>query len=233
VFVEKPLAVNEEQLSELLDAAINSSGQLSVGFNRRFSPLGRQAKEFFPRRNDPLSIVYRVNAGRLGKEHWVHDVEQGGGRIIGEICHFVDFVQFITGALPVSIFAESVSGKNERAVDSESVMVTLRLADGSNATIAYLSEGDRSLAKERIEIFGEGKSFVIEDFRKALFYKNGREEQTTLKAQDKGQLDQVRAVCDGVVKGHGPLISLDELAATTLTTFRILDSLRTAQRVDI
>lgn len=233
VFVEKPLAVNEEQLSELLDAAINSSGQLSVGFNRRFSPLGRQAKDFFAGRNDPLSIVYRVNAGRLGKEHWVHDTEQGGGRIIGEICHFVDFVQFITGALPVSIFAESVSGSNERAVDAESVMVTLRLADGSNATIAYLSEGDRSLAKERIEIFGEGKSFVIEDFRKALFYKNGREEQTTLKAQDKGQLDQVRAVCDAVIKGHGPLISLDELAATTLTTFRILDSLRTAQRVDI
>jgi polar amino acid transport system substrate-binding protein len=225
--------LNEEQLSEVIDASIKSSGLLAVGFNRRFSPLGRQAKDFFAGRNNPLSIVYRVNAGRIPKEHWVQDEEQGGGRIIGEVCHFVDFIQFITGALPISIFAESVTGTNERAVDADSVMITLRLADGSNATIAYLSEGDRALSKERIEIFGDGKSFVIDDFRKASFYMNGREEQTTLKAQDKGQLDQVRAVCDAVTKGHGLPISLDELAATTLTTFRILDSLRTAQRVDI
>lgn len=233
VFVEKPLALSEQELSDVLDVAINSAAQLTVGFNRRFSPLARQAKDFFAGRNDPLSMVYRVNAGRIPKEHWVQDPVQGGGRIIGEVCHFVDFMEFVTGALPVSVYAESVSGSNERAVDTDSVLITLRFADGSNGTIAYLSEGDRALAKERIEIFGAGKSFVIDDFRKATSYKNGREEQTTLRAQDKGQLDQVRAVCESILKGHPAPIALEEIAATSMTTFRILDSLRRAERVDV
>ena len=233
VFVEKPLALNEEELSEVLDAAINSAAQLTVGFNRRFSPLARQAKDFFAGRNDPLSMVYRINAGRIPKDHWLQDPVQGGGRIIGEVCHFVDFMEFLTGALPVSVFAEAVSGSNDRAVDSDSVLITLKFADGSNGTIAYLSEGDRTLAKERIEIFGAGKSFVIDDFRKGTACKNGREENTTLRAQDKGQLDQVRAVCESALKGDAAPIALEELAATSLTTFRILDSLRAGQRVDI
>ena len=233
VFVEKPLALSEQELSDVLDVAIDSAAQLTVGFNRRFSPLARQAKDFFAERNDPLSIVYRINAGRIPKEHWMQDPVQGGGRIIGEVCHFVDFMEFLTGALPVSVYAESVSGTNDRAVDTDSVLVTLRFADGSNGTIAYLSEGDRALAKERIEIFGAGKSFVIDDFRKATSYKNGREEQTTLRAQDKGQLDQVRAVCESILKGHAAPIALEEIAATSMTTFRILDSLQTAQRVDL
>jgi len=149
------------------------------------------------------------------------------------VCHFIDCIEFITGALPVSVFAESISANNDRVVEVDSVLITLRLADGSNASIAYLSEGDRALAKERIEIFGGGKSFVIDDFRKATAYKNGNEEQINLKAQDKGQLDEVRAVCETVLKGDAAPIGLDELAATSLTTFRILDSLRTGERVDI
>jgi polar amino acid transport system substrate-binding protein len=233
VFVEKPLALSEEELSEVLDAALNSTAKLAVGFNRRFSPLARRAKEFFAGRTDPLSIVYRINAGRIPKEHWVQDPGQGGGRIIGEVCHFIDFMEFVTGALPVSVYAESVVGSNDRSVDDDSVLITLRFSDGSNGTIAYLSEGDRALAKERIEIFGAGKSFVIDDFCKATSYKNGREEQTTLRAQDKGQLDEVRAVCESILKGDAAPIALEELAATSLTTFRILDSLRTGQRVDV
>ncbi|HEY8228676.1 MAG TPA: bi-domain-containing oxidoreductase [Pyrinomonadaceae bacterium] len=233
VFVEKPLALNQQELSEVLDAATNSTAQLMVGFNRRFSPLGRQAKEFFAASNEPLSVIYRVNAGRIPKEHWVQDPVQGGGRIVGEVCHFIDFIQFITSALPVSVFAESVSAKNDRIVETDSVLITLRLADGSNASIAYLSEGDRALAKERIEIFGGGKSFVIDDFRKATAYKNGQEEEISLRAQDKGQLDEVRAVCGTILKGEGAPIGLDELAATTLTTFRILESLKAGERVDV
>ena len=233
VFVEKPLAMNEEELADVLDAATNSSALLTVGFNRRFSPLASQAKEFFATRNEPLSLVYRVNAGRIPKDHWSQDPVQGGGRIIGEVCHFVDFMEFLTGALPVSVFAESVAANNDRMVDTDSVLITLRFADGSNGTIAYLSEGDRALAKERIEIFGGGKSFVIDDFRKATSYKNGHEEVITLRAQDKGQLDQARVVCETILKGTAAPIGLDELAATSVTTFRILDSLRTGERVDI
>ena len=110
VFVEKPLALNDVELNSVLEAASGSEGQLLVGFNRRFSPLAARAKEFFADRQAPLSIVYRVNAGRIPREHWTQDPNEGGGRIIGEVCHFIDLMQFLTGAAPKSVFAESVGG---------------------------------------------------------------------------------------------------------------------------
>ncbi|HEX7294158.1 MAG TPA: bi-domain-containing oxidoreductase, partial [Pyrinomonadaceae bacterium] len=112
VFVEKPLALNDEQLDAVLDAAGSSTGRLMVGFNRRFSPLAQRAKEFFNERDTPLSMVYRVNAGRIPKEHWTQNAEEGGGRIVGEVCHFIDLMQFLTGAPPVSVFAESIGAKS-------------------------------------------------------------------------------------------------------------------------
>ncbi len=99
VFVEKPLALNDEELDELLDAARRSRARLMVGFNRRFSPHGRAAHEFFEGRRAPLSILYRVNAGRVPRTHWTQDAREGGGRIRGEVCHFVDFMQYVTGSL--------------------------------------------------------------------------------------------------------------------------------------
>src|SRR5678815_879353 len=233
VFVEKPLALDDEQLDAVLEAAGRSTGRLMVGFNRRFSPLAQRAKEFFHSRDTPLSMLYRVNAGRIPKEHWTQNAEEGGGRIVGEVCHFIDLMQFLTGAPPVSVFAESVSAKSNKIVDADSVFITLRFADGSNGSIAYLSEGDKALAKERVEIFGAGRVFVLDDFRRASLYKDGREEQITLKAQDKGQQEQVRAVCASVLQGGTALISLDELAATTRATFRVLDSLRERQPFEI
>jgi polar amino acid transport system substrate-binding protein len=222
VFVEKPLALDDEQLDAVLSAASSSTGHLRVGFNRRFSPLAQRAKEFFNGRETPLSILYRVNAGRIPKEHWTQNAEEGGGRIVGEVCHFIDLMQFLTGAPPVSVFAESISAKSSKTVDADSVFITLRFADGSNGAVAYLSEGDKGLAKERLEIFGAGRVFVLDDFRRATLYKDGREEQVTLKTQDKGQQAQVREIC----KGSNAPISIDELATTTRATFRALDSLR-------
>jgi predicted dehydrogenase/threonine dehydrogenase-like Zn-dependent dehydrogenase len=233
VFVEKPLALNDHELDQVLDAAANSQGQLMVGFNRRFSPLARQAKDFFAGRTTPLSISYRVNAGRLPKDHWLQDSQQGGGRIIGEVCHFIDLMQFLAEAPPVSVFAEAVSGKSEQILDSDSVFITLRFADGSNGCVAFLSEGDNGMTKERVEIFGAGRTFVIDDFRRASAYKNGREDQVTLRGQDKGQADEVRMFCANLVKGQAAPISLDELAATTRATFRAVDSLRTRQRISL
>jgi predicted dehydrogenase/threonine dehydrogenase-like Zn-dependent dehydrogenase len=231
VFVEKPLALNDEELGRVLNAASASSGLLMVGFNRRFSPLAVQAKDFFAGRSEPLSISYRVNAGRVAKEHWLQDEHQGG-RIVGEVCHFIDFMTFLTDAAPVSVFAEAISAKSDRIVDTDSVFITLKFEDGSNGTIAYLAEGDRALAKERVEIFGESRSFVLDDYRSVTMYRDGREKQVSLKAQDKGQKDQVTAVCAAVLSGEAP-ISLDVLASTTRTTFRILDSLRERARIDL
>ena len=226
VLVEKPLALNDEQLDDLIKVANGSSGYLMVGFNRRFSPIARQAKEFFKSRNTPLSIMYRVNAGRLPKGHWLHDERQGGGRIVGEGCHFVDLMTFLTGALPVSVFAEAISSKQDKELDVDSVFITLKFSDGSNGSIGYLSEGDKALAKERVEIFGAGRSFVLDDFKSASSFKDGRENQITLKVQDKGQLDQVKAICESVSSGGTPPIRLEELVSTTRATFRVLDSLR-------
>src|SRR6266550_4981407 len=233
VFVEKPLALNDHELDQVVEAAANSHGQLMDGFNRRFSPLARQAREFFAGRTTPLSISYRVNSGRLPKDHWLHSTQQGGGRIIGEVCHFIDLMQFLTDAPPVSVFAEAVSGKSEQILDSDSVFITLRFADGSNGCVAFLSEGDNGMSKERVEIFGAGRTFVIDDFRRASVYKNGREDQVSLRTQDKGQADEVRILCSNLLEGQAAPISLDELVTTTRATFRAVDSLRTGQRLNL
>ena len=233
VFVEKPLALNDEELDKLLHIAATSTGQLMVGFNRRFSPLSRRAKDEFAQRRAPLSILYRVNAGRIPKNHWTQNPEAGGGRIIGEVCHFIDLMQFWTGSPPVSVFAEAVAAENDQIVSADSVFITLRFSDGSNGCIAYLSEGDKKLPKERIELFCEGKSVVIDDFRSSVSYQNGREQRTKLRSQDKGQADEVKAVCSVVLEGSPPLITLAELAATTRATFRINDSLRSGQPVKV
>ncbi len=226
VFVEKPLALNDDELDNVLHAAANSTGRLMVGFNRRFSPLALRAKDFFANRSGPLSMLYRVNAGRIPKEHWIQDALEGGGRIVGEVCHFIDLMQFLTDAPPVSVFAEAVSAKSDKTVDADSVFITLRFADGSNGAIAYLSEGDKSLAKERLEIYGGSRTFVLDDYRRATLHKDGREEQVTLKAQDKGQQAQVKAICASIIHGTEAPIAVNELTATTRATVRILDAIR-------
>jgi polar amino acid transport system substrate-binding protein len=233
VFVEKPLALNEEELWSLISAAERSPGQLMVGFNRRFSPGAVAAKEFFSGRTTPLSINYRVNAGRVPPGHWAHDPQEGGGRIIGEVCHFIDLMHFLTTSLTTRVFAEAVSGTSRDVINDDSVFITLRFLDGSNGSIAYLAEGDRALPKERIEIFGGGKSFVIDDFRSTQAFHNGREIKAKPREQDKGQKQEVRAVCDMVREGNAAPIALADLATTTRATFRILDSLRTGLPVEV
>jgi predicted dehydrogenase/threonine dehydrogenase-like Zn-dependent dehydrogenase len=233
VFVEKPLALNDEELDSVLEAASSSTGVLTVGFNRRFSTHARAAKDFFEGVRAPLSILYRVNSGRVPRSHWTQDLREGGGRIVGEVCHFVDFMQFITGSTVVRVYAEPVASKDREAVEEDSVFVTLKFADGSNGTIAYLAEGDRALRKERVEIFGGGRTFVIEDFRDGVAYRDGRETRTRLRAQDKGQREEVRAVCSALLRGDPAPIPLRELAANTRATFRILDSLRSGEVVKV
>lgn len=232
VFVEKPLALNDEQLAEVLNAAANSPGALMVGFNRRFSPLAIAAKDFFGGQS-PLSINYRVNAGRVPSGHWANDEIEGGGRIIGEVCHFIDLMHFLMGSLTTRVYAEGVASRNANVNDEDSVFITLRLADGSNGSIAYLAEGDGAMPKERIEIFGGGKSFVIDDFQNSIAYEGGREKKTKLREKDKGQRDEVRTVCEVVRDGKPAPIAQEDLATTTRATFRIRDSFRTGLPVEV
>jgi predicted dehydrogenase/threonine dehydrogenase-like Zn-dependent dehydrogenase len=233
VFVEKPLALNPEELEHVVEAAAQSNGQLMVGFNRRFSPAARAAKDFFIDSQSPLSINYRVNAGRIPQTHWIQDANEGGGRIIGEVCHFIDLMQFLTGALTTRVYAEAIAGRNHEVVDEDSVFITLRFADGSNGSIAYLAEGDTALEKERVEIFGDGKAFVLEDFHAATLHGGGRKKRLRLGGQDKGQTDEVREICRTVLQGGPAPISLEDLAASARATFAVKESLRTGQPVEV
>jgi polar amino acid transport system substrate-binding protein len=174
-----------------------------------------------------------VNAGRIPTSSWIQDPKEGGGRIIGEVCHFIDLVHFLTGSVTTRVFAEAIVSRNSEVVNEDSVFITLRLANGSNASIAYLAEGDKTMPKERIEISGEGTSAVIDDFRSLTIYQNGRSKQTKLSNQDKGQRNEVKTVCQ-VVAGSVPVpIALDDLVATTRATFRILESIQTGRAVEL
>lgn len=233
VYVEKPLTIYEADLARISDACRrHPSCRLQVGFNRRFSPLAGQAKELFHGLSEPLVINYRVSAGFIPMDHWTQ-TEEGGGRILGEVCHFVDFLQFMTEANPQKVFAECISGTNSKMNNEDNVSVTIRLSDGSVGLITYLACGDKLLAKERIEIFGGGKSFVINDFRTAEAYVDGRCKK--IKDPGKGHKEEVELFIRSIREGRPSPIPLESLLYTTATTFRIMDSLRTGlpQMIDI
>jgi len=225
VYVEKPLTIYEAELSRIADIARHNPGcRLQVGFNRRFAPLARRAQEIFHGLSEPLVVNYRVNAGFIPKDHWTQ-TDEGGGRILGEVCHFVDFLQFITGGIPQKVFAACVSNANSKMRNEDNVSITVSFADGSIGLITYLACGDKLLAKERIEIFGGGKTFIINDFHDADVYLNGRHKN--IKAPGKGHMEEVELFVRSIRDGLPSAISLESILYTTATTFRILDSLRT------
>jgi len=225
VFVEKPLAIREDQLAEVLEAAGRIGGcRLMVGYNRRFSPLAGEARRIFQDVSGPLLINYRVNAGVMPKEHWTQ-LEQGGGRILGEVCHFVDLMQFLTGSEPVSVYAQSAAAGNAQVPDEDNVIIAMSFRNGSVGQIGYVACGDKFLSKERIEIFGGGQSFIIDDFRRGEHYSNSS--RRSLKLQGKGHQEEVKTFLRAIRDGHPSPIPLRSLALTSGATFAALDSLRT------
>ncbi|HEY6184183.1 MAG TPA: bi-domain-containing oxidoreductase, partial [Terriglobales bacterium] len=225
VFVEKPLALREDELAQVLEVARQRNDcRLMVGYNRRFSPLACRAREVFQSVTGPLLINYRVNAGFLPKEHWTQ-TEQGGGRILGEVCHFVDLMQFLTGSQPVSVYAIPVAANNAQVPDQDNVSISLRFQNGSVGQIVYVACGDKLLSKERIEIFGGGQSFIIDDFRVGEQFAGGS--RRIHKTPGKGHSEEVEAFLGAIRMGYPSPIPLDSLALTSLATFAILDSLRT------
>ena len=168
-------------------------------------------------------IHYRVNAGYIPPDHWVHDPEEGGGRIIGEVCHFVDFLQFLTGAAPKMVYAAKVAG-GANVIAEDNVSITIDFSDGSTGTILYTALGDKSLPKDYIEIFGSGKGMSINNF------KSGKRLSLS---QDKGHYGEFRAFTEAILNGNPSPISVEELALTTLVTFKIHESLRSGMPVSI
>ena len=224
VFVEKPLACDVAQLADVVSTAEATGSRLMVGFNRRFAPHVRHAKACLENRSAPLVALYRVNAGSVPNDSWIL-AEEGGGRIIGEVCHFVDTLQFLIGADPVSVHA--VHAADHR----EALSIQMTFADGSIGTIVYSSLGDPSFAKEYIEVFGAGRVVVIDDFRDARFVTEGRHKRHRLWRQDKGVAGELAAFFESLRTGAPMPVSLASLALTTLTTFAIEASLRAATPV--
>ncbi len=232
VFVEKPLSVTEEGLGEVLAAQRETGGFLAVGFNRRFAPLVREAIRHIGKPHGAITLSYRCNAGSLPRDHWTYHPQQGGGRIIAEACHFIDLVSFVDGSRPLSIFAQSIASGPAGTVAEDHCFITMRLASGSVANVAYLSGGDKSFSKERIEVFGDNRVFVIDDFRTAQAVHNGK--TTNLKMpQDKGQADELRAVIDAIKSGSGSPTPIDEIIPTSLAAIRATESLRAGIPLDV
>jgi len=224
VFVEKPLAVNLAELQEIMSVMKDSGGRLMVGYNRRFSPLSIKAKEFFNQTKEPMVINYRVNAGFIPNRHWVHD-EEGGGRIIGEVCHFIDFLQFITSSNPVQVYAQRIQSSNEEVRNSDNVIISITMSNGSVASLIYTAGGDRTYPKEFIEIFSDKSVCVIDDFRSAMFVRNGKKKCIKASGQEMGHSQELKIFFDSIRQGWKMPVSIEDYAATTLATFNILESL--------
>ncbi len=228
VYVEKPLALTRDELEDVRRAYVEAGRMLMVGFNRRFSPHALAAKELFAGLKRPLVINYRVNAGVVARDSWIQDPAEGGGRILGEVCHFIDLATFFCGTLPRRVFAARAGG-GALDEDADNVVVTLVFGDGSVGVITYVASGETSFSKERVEIAGGGKTAVIEDFRRTYLYSSSRR-RTVKTAQDKGHGAEMAAFFEGLTVGRAP-IRFDELYAVTLGALAVEESLAKAAPV--
>jgi predicted dehydrogenase len=244
VFVEKPLAIDQIGLDKVIAALTvdlrpqtkthgptsTVHGLLTVGFNRRFAPLAIKLYQFMMNRTGPLHAHYRVNAGYIPLNHWTHDPVQGGGRIIGEGCHFVDFLAFLVGAAPSSVTAHSLPDNGKYHQDN--VSMTFTFPDGSIGVVDYLANGDKSYPKERIEVFCGGRVAVLDDFRSLEMVHEGQ--RTMLKkTQDKGWYSEWVAFVRAIREGGVPSIPYEQLVGVTKATFAAMESLRAGKTINI
>lgn len=232
VFVEKPLAINAEQLARLEATLTNAAPLLHVGFNRRFAPHCREFAKLLANRRQPLALTFRFATPRITKGHeseWVHDAESGGGRIVGEVCHMVDTASFLVGSPVNSVYARSIAGDAPGLANYDTLHVTITYADGSIALLSYVANGDPSIPQERIELFWESSYGVIDNFRTALVVHNGRKRSLGGWNQQKGWKEEIAAFVRAVGSGGPPLIPRENLVETTRVTFLIQESLATGQ----
>ncbi|HEV2358050.1 MAG TPA: bi-domain-containing oxidoreductase [bacterium] len=241
VFVEKPLALTAEQTRAVLAAHAASSRVLVVGFNRRYSPLARTLHEFLAGER-PLTLTYRVNAGPVPSDHWVYDADEGGGRWLGEAGHFIDLLQYLTGADPVEVVARasvspgepSLSGDARRTPAARTTMVaTLTFDDGSAGSVVYADGADRAESRERLEVFGAGLAATLEDFRRLTLVRGGRVRRLRRRETARGHEEELRAWIAAVRGRSAPPVSARAYAANTLCCLAALDSARDGRPVPV
>lgn len=230
VFCEKPLCLTEDELRSIVRAyqgvPAAQRPALMVGFNRRFAPMIARMKAFLAPVSEPLVLTYRINAGFLAPDHWVNDPEQGGGRIRGEVCHFLDTLMFLAGSPIIEVDARALA--NAGRYSGDNVLASLRFANGSEATITYLASGDRSFSKERLEVFGGGAVAVLEDFRRLELARHSRKQTTRSRwRQDKGHRAEWSTFAASIQQGQGSAIPFEDIVCSTLATLRIHESVST------
>ena len=224
VFVEKPLALTTEELDMVIKSQCNHNDRhLIVGFNRRFSPLILKVKELLSDTFGPMNIVFTVNSGFISKDHWTQDIKVGGGRILGEACHFIDLVSDVANSKISSVSANALGNSFDKM--SDNVMIAIKFENGSQASVNYLSNGSKSYSKERMEVFSEGKILVLDNFRRLDGYGFKGFKKMKVSSQDKGHDEQFKRFLNSLKIGGSSIISFDEIVNSTKSTMAVLDSL--------
>lgn len=232
VLVEKPLALNETELYEISSTWEEHGGHVMVGFNRRYSELGMKLKEFFEGHSQPIVAFYRVNAESIPHDHWIYDPSEGGGRIITECCHFIDFMQYVIGSNPVEVFAKKIETSANSPEDSENVSITISFEDGSVGNVIYTTHGDNSFSKEYTEFFTDNMVGTLTDYKKLELIKNGKSIKIEKKlTTEKGHKNELEQFFNMINKSDS--IDLTPNIVTTLATFKALESIKLGKTVKI
>ena len=215
VFVEKPPAIRLEEVEMLEKLLQESPSALMVGYNRRFAPLVQKMKELLPAAS-PKTMVAVMNAGYIPPDSWVHDMEQGGGRIVGEACHLMDLLQYLSGSLIAEVHIDRLG--RHPAPNTDSASISLKFANGDIGSVHYFSTGSKAYSKERVEVHSEGKTLILDNFRKLHGYgfKGFRSASSRL---DKGHAEQFRRLTEFLLKGGEPLMSAEEIFAVSRASF--------------
>ena len=239
VFVEKPLATTADEMQRVTDAvhavehATGKPAPILVGFNRRFAPLSQKLAAHFPPGEGPLVVSYRVNAGFLGRESWYQDPAEGGGRILGEVCHFLDYVAFLAGSPITRVFAAGVRDASGALRADDNLSVSVTCADGSVGTVIYVASGDPAMPKERVEVLGRGRSAVLDNYQSLTTWAGNRKRETKALSVDKGHAGEIARWIAALKDGAAPPIAWSELANASWATLATIESLASGQVVDV
>ncbi|MEC9303161.1 MAG: bi-domain-containing oxidoreductase [Bacteroidota bacterium] len=223
VFVEKPLALNADELTKIIESYNSNKSNISVGFNRRFAPLSKKMKSLLANSKTPINIIATMNAGFIAKDTWVHDMEIGGGRIIGEACHYIDLCSFLAGSKVSGVCMNAMGVNPQDNTDNASIL--LKYKNGSTAVINYFSNGSKSYSKERLEVYSQERTLIMDNWRTLKGY-GFKRFSSSKSSQDKGHFNQFKELIEHQKKGGNPIISFDEIINTTKASFAAIESLK-------
>jgi predicted dehydrogenase/threonine dehydrogenase-like Zn-dependent dehydrogenase len=229
VFVEKPLAITYEELENVKNAYEKANKTLTVGFNRRFAPLIVDAKKQLGAGNTPINVIATMNAGEIPASHWTQDMKSGGGRIIGEACHYIDLITFLTGSTVESVIMNGLGTDAQENTDN--AIIILKYKNGSQGVINYFSNGSKAYSKERVEVYTQNRTIVVDNFRKSEYF--GFKASGKSSGQDKGHQTQFQLFVERLQNGGAATIPFDEIMNTSKAAIAAVESFKTGAWVKI